>query len=225
MTRSVKITKQLDAWASDFGKAYTDRNPLSAEDMDKFMEDYCGAKSSVLFRDCFPPAVVPSGRALEVGCNVGAQLRILKQVNPGLELYGIEPMPYALKRAREADPTISFLPGTAFDLPFKDGYFDVIMTNTVLIHIAPSDLVQAMKEIYRCSKRFIFGHEYFAESPVEVSYRGAQGLLWKTNFLQRYRDLWPDLHPVYERYLKYADPDRPGQELVDQVFLLEKASR
>jgi pseudaminic acid biosynthesis-associated methylase len=216
--------KPLEEWAAAFGQEYTDRNPFTAQEMDRFMEQYCGARSSDLFMEFFPPSLLPSGRVLEVGCNVGAQLRILNGVNSGLDLYGVEPMPYALRKAREGDTSTTFVPGTAFDLPFKDGFFDLIMTNTVLIHIAPQDLPQAMREICRCSRRFIFGHEYFAESPTEITYRGRRSLLWKTNFAEQYQRVCADLKLARVRYLRYTDPDAPGSELIDQVFLLEKTS-
>lgn len=219
-----ETAKQLEEWTAAFGQAYTDRNPFSAEEMDRFMEGYCGVKSSDLFREFFPPSLLPAGRVLEVGCNVGAQLRILKGVNSNLDLYGIEPMPYAIRKARERDTSTTFVPGHAFDLPFKDGFFDLIMTNTVLIHIAPADLPKAIREICRCTKRFVFGHEYFSESPREITYRGKKSLLWKMNFVERYQTLCPDVKVVQVRYLHYPDPDSPGTKLADQVFLLEKTT-
>jgi len=217
-------TKQLEIWQSEFGKDYTDRNPASAETMDSSLERYYGGvKKSDLFRQFLSAERIPSGNVLEVGCNIGAQLRILRTVNPSLELYGIEPQAYALAGARGLSPDINFLPGTAFDLPFRDGFFEVVMTNSVLIHIHPSDLPSALLEIYRCSQRFIFCHEYFSESIREVPYHGHQGLLWKMNYMQQYLDRFPNLRIVDVRYLHYPDPDGE-QELVDQVCLLEKTS-
>lgn len=219
---SYTSTKQLQTWISDFGKSYTERNTLSPEEMDSLLGSYyAGIKKSDWFRQFLAPERIPSGRVLEVGCNVGIQLRILRLVNPALEMYWIEPQSYALAKARALDSETHFLPGTAFDLPFKGGLFEVVMTNSVLIHIHPLDLPAALAEIYRCSRRFIFCHEYYSESPGEISYRGHEALLWKMNYLQQYLNTFPDLRRVDVRYLRYPDPDG-GPELVDQVCLLEK---
>jgi pseudaminic acid biosynthesis-associated methylase len=217
-----KLTKQLEIWTAEFGKEYTDRNPASPEEMDAISEGYyAGVKKSDIFRRFLSEDRIPSGRVLEVGCNVGAQLGILNSVNPRLELYGIDPQAYALTRARAANPDFHFLPANAFDLPFKDSYFDAVMTNDVLIHIQPTDLPEALAEIYRVSKRYIFCHEYFSEEIREVVYNGQKGLLWKMNYMSQYLSQFPDLAVVDSHYLEYPDPDR-GPTLVHQICLLEK---
>lgn len=222
--KSEKGTKQLKSWISDLGREYTDRNLMSAEETDRELERYYGGvKKSDVFRQFLSPERVQSGRVLEVGCNVGVQLEILRIANEGLESYGVEPMAYALAKARELRPDMHFLPGSASDLPFKNDYFDVVMTNGVLIHISPDDIPDAVAEICRCSKRFIFLHEYFSDEPVEVRYRSASALLWKMDYMKSYLTLLPNLRCVEVRYLHYPDPE-DGSELVDQICLLEKAN-
>lgn len=217
-----KLTKQLEVWTDEFGKQYTDRNPATPEAMDSVLgEYYGGVKKSDIFRKYLSEDRLPKGRVLEVGCNVAAQLGILRSVNPGLELYGIDPQSYALSRAKAANPDFHFLPATAFDLPFKDNYFDVVMTNDVLIHINPADLPDALAEIHRVSKRYIFCHEYFAEEIREIPYKGHEGLMWKMNYMEKYLGQFPDLKVVDMQYLEYPDPDG-GPALVDQISLLEK---
>lgn len=219
---STRMTDQLDIWTTDFGREYTDRNPVSAEEMDATLEAYyCGVKKSEIFRKFLGPDRVPSGKVLEVGCNVGVQLAILRGVNPRLELYGIEPQSYALQRARDAHPNIDFRQGTAYALPFGDSSFDVVMTNGVLIHLAPSDLPEALAEIHRVSRRYIFCHEYFAEEVREIGYKGHTALLWKMNYLQQYLKQFPGLKTVDVQYLQYIDPE-DRSPLTDQICLLEK---
>ncbi|MGH7456409.1 MAG: pseudaminic acid biosynthesis-associated methylase, partial [bacterium] len=77
--------------------------------------------------------------------------------------------------------------------------------------------VKALQEIHRCSRRLIWGFEYFSESYTEVVYRGNAGLLWKTNFPQLYLDTFGDLRLVKEERFKYKD-----DENVDTMFLLKK---
>ncbi|HYR11422.1 MAG TPA: pseudaminic acid biosynthesis-associated methylase, partial [Longimicrobium sp.] len=163
------------------------------------------------------------GRALEVGCNIGNQLHILRKAVPGLEIYAVEPQAHALRLARERNPEAHPVQGTAFDIPFRDGFFDLVMTNRVLIHIHPADLETALREIHRCSRRYIWCCEYFAGETREVRYHGQAGLLWKTDFMQRYLDLFPDLRPVEVRYYELTDAPQ-GERLVDQVCLLEKTA-
>ena len=50
--------------------------------------------------------------------------------------------------------------GSAFDIPFKDGYFDLVFTNNVLIHIAPADIGGVIDEMVRVCRGRIWGFEY-----------------------------------------------------------------
>jgi pseudaminic acid biosynthesis-associated methylase len=218
-----QITEQLEAWTSDFGEAYTRRNAIPADEADVLLGRQYGIESkSALFREVLGPRL-REGRALEVGCNVGNQLHILRKALPELVVYGVEPQAHALRLARERNPEANPVLGTAFDIPFKDGWFDLVMTNRVLIHIGPQDLDDALREIHRCSRRYIWCCEYYAEATREVAYHGQAGLLWKTDFMQRYLDLFPDLRPVEVRYYDLLDAPA-GERLVDQVCLLEKTA-
>ena len=216
-----RSTDQLKAWTSGFVQAYTERNALPADEADVLLGRQYGIESkSALFREVLGPHL-GEGRALEVGCNAGNQLHILGKAVPGLEIHAVEPQEHAMRLARERNPRANVVQGTAFALPFDDGYFDLVMTNRVLIHVHPSDLHRALGEIHRCSRRYIWCCEYFAEDTREVRYHGQAGLLWKTDFMQRYLDLFPDLRPVETRYYELLDAP-PGERLVDQVCLLEK---
>jgi pseudaminic acid biosynthesis-associated methylase len=215
-------TKQLTAWTTEFGKEYTDRNPIAIEEMDRELGEYYGiGLKSHLFRQFLPVERLSSGKVLEVGSNIGMQLKILQTVNPALALFGLEPMEYALEKGRALNPDINFTQGTAFSIPFEDNTFDLVMTNGVLIHIHPTDLPKALSEIHRVSRRYIMVHEYYAATPTEVKYHGKTDLLWKTDFVHLYTSSFQDLRPVEMRYLNYPDPVTKAP-LVDQVALLEK---
>jgi pseudaminic acid biosynthesis-associated methylase len=189
--------------------------------MDDAFAGQFGVRKSTIYRELVGPQRLPTGRALEVGCNVGLQLRLLERANPGLELHGVEPQAYALERARELSPHLTFHRGDAFALPFDDGSFDLVLTHGVLIHIHPDDLDRALREINRVSRRYILAHEYFASKRTEVSYRGRPGLLWKRDFAAAYLQCCPGLVEVCGRYYPYSD-SCGGPDLVDQVALLEK---
>ena len=215
------LTRQLDTWTSSFGQAYTDRNSQSLDEMDQSFADQFGVLKSTIYRELVGPDRLPTGKVLEVGCNIGLQLRLLERVNPGLEFHGLEPQGYAIGRARDFAPNMHFHPGTAFALPFPDGAFDLVMTHGVLIHIHPDDLPKAMSEICRVSRRYVLAHEYYAPTTTEITYHGKQGLLWKTDFARRYEEVTPTLKRVEVRYYPYSLVTG-GPELSDQVVLFEK---
>ena len=214
-------TQQLSTWTSEFGREYTDRNTLSLDEMDAAFEEQFGIAKSRIYRELVGPERLPTGRVLEVGCNIGLQLRLLQRANPGLEFHGLEPQEYAIARARELSPDMTFHQGTAFALPFPDDSFDLVMTHGVLIHIHPNDLPKALREIVRVSRRFVLAHEYFAPETVEIRYHGQTGLLWKTDFAARYREQAPALRDVEVRYYPYSE-STGGPDLVDQVVLFSK---
>ena len=107
--------------------------------------------------------------------------------------------------------------GSVFNIPFKNGCFDLVFTSGVLIHLSPSDVAYAMKEIYRCTKEYIWGFEYYASEYTEVTYRGNKNLLWKADFAKLYLELFDDLELVKEERLKYLNCDD-----VDSMFLIRK---
>lgn len=155
-------------------------------------------------------------RVLEVGCNVGNQLRMLQ--NMGFSnLYGIELQQYAVEKAKSLTKGINIIQGVGDDIPFKDGYFDMVFTSGVLIHISPDNINRVLDEIYRCTNEYIWGLEYFADDYTEVKYRGNNDLLWKTNFSKLYLDRYPGLELVKEEKFKYLNNDN-----VDIMFLLRK---
>lgn len=214
-------TEQLASWTSEFGREYTDRNTLTLDEMDQAFEGQFGVAKSEIYRQLVGPQRLPDGQVLEVGCNIGLQLRLLQRANPGLAFHGLEPQPYAIERARELAPDMQFHQGTAFALPFPDRAFDLVMTHGVLIHIHPDDLPRALAEIVRVSRRFVLSHEYFARETMEVRYQGREGLLWKTDFAARYREVEPTLREVETRFYPYTEANG-GAGLVDQVVLFER---
>jgi len=136
-------------------------------------------------------------------------------------LYGIEINSYAIKVFREVNKGLPFyiIKASAFDIPFKDNYFDLVFTSGVLIHIHPKDIKISINEIYRCSKKYIWGLEYFSDKGYEeVNYRRKSKMLWKTNFRKLYLEVFPKLKSVKEELFSYIEEPH----LIDQMFLFEK---
>lgn len=211
----LKETQQTKVWQGEFGRAYTDRNTLSPEQLDKLWLGNYGVSRSEI-NQAFLAGVPRDARILEVGCNVGNQLLALK-AQGFHDLTGVEIQSYAIEVARGRVPSVLFMQGSALGLPFDDQSFDLVFTSGVLIHIAPADLPQAMSEIHRCARRYIWGSEYFSAEPASVNYRGHESLLWKMDYAHLYLSSFTDLKLLREQRLRYVETQN-----VDTVFLLEK---
>jgi pseudaminic acid biosynthesis-associated methylase len=122
-----------------------------------------------------------------------------------------------LRKARTRLRGARLVRATAFEIPYPDGFFDLVLTSGVLIHIAPEDLPKALREVYRCTRQWIWGFEYYSPQPVEVRYRDQQGLLWKMDYASRYLDHFKDLELVQAEQIPYLE-----SENVDSMFLLSK---
>ncbi|MBU1255443.1 methyltransferase domain-containing protein [Patescibacteria group bacterium] len=212
----IKKTDQIDKWVNVFGKEYTDRNLYNPHELDKFYKKSWGVTRTEINEEFLSFLDKDKTKILEVGSNIGNQLLSL-QLMGFKNLYGIEISKYAVEKSKERTKDINIIYGSAFDLPFKDEYFDLVFTSGVLIHISPKDINFALDEIYRCSKKYIFGFEYYSDEYTEIEYRGNKNMLWKANFCQMYLNRFKDLKFIKEKKLKYV-----GNDKVDSVFLLEK---
>ena len=209
------LTEQASKWNGAFGREYTERNPQSFEEMEELYTRNYGLTRTELNRR-FLDNLDRSMRILEVGSNVGNQLLCLQRM--GFKaLYGIELQSYAVEISKSKSKNINIIQGEASDIPFKDGFFDLVFTSGVLIHIAPKNLPDVLREIHRCTRKYIFGFEYYSEETKEIPYRGNSDLLWKADFAGKYLDLFDDLTLVKEERIKYLD-----NENVDAMFLLKK---
>lgn len=208
-------TEQIGIWEGQFGKEYTDRNTLTPLQLDQLYKRNYGVSRTELNEE-FIGDFDRSIKILEAGCSLGNQLLGLQQMG-FKNLYGVEINRYAVQQSKSNTKDINIIYGSAFDIPFRDAFFDLVFTSGVLIHIAPADIERALKEIYRCSKEYIWGFEYYADNYTEVSYRGHNNLLWKTDFAGLYLNSFDDLELVKEKKLKYLE-----SENVDTMFLIRK---
>lgn len=210
-------TKQIDFWQGEFGKKYTKRNTYGPKQLDLLYKKIYGI-SCYEMNNSFLSKFNKNLKILEIGCNNGQQLRHL-QLMGFKNLFGIEIQWYATEIAKKVTRNINIIQGSAFDIPFRDGYFDLVFTAGVLIHINPKDIEKAMQEIYRVSKKYIWGFEYYSQNGYEeIVYRGNRNVLWKTDFRAFYQKVFPQLKLIKETLYPYAD----DKGLIDQRFLLSK---
>ena len=210
------ITVQEKFWESEFGKDYTERNNYTDPAvLDTFYTEQWGVTRTAMNQEFLNGLSL--GPILEVGCNVGNQLNML-QSQGHTSLYGIELQPYAVERAKALTHDLNIIQGSAFDLPFKDNYFDVVFTAGVLIHINPVDLPKAMAEMYRVSKKYIWGFEYFSSEVTAINYRDNTDKLWKADYAKLFQAQFPDLKLVKQKEYPYTTGTN-----VDVMYLLEKS--
>jgi pseudaminic acid biosynthesis-associated methylase len=182
------MSNELEAWKGTFGDQYTLRNSVE-------WQSRVGGFRSIL-------TGLSVGRVLEVGCNRGHNLIALSEIlGPEVELVGVEPNLSALHLARRSTDKAGFLAGTLYDLPFKPGYFDLVFTCGVLIHVPDEKLPTALGELDRVTSRYLLLMEYFSEQDEGLVYRGETGLLWKRNFPLHVRKACDDLTLSGQGYL------------------------
>jgi len=110
------------------------------------------AKRSLLVQ----AALRPGQAVLDVGCGTGSLATLVKSLNPGVQVTGIDPDPKALERAMRkaarAGVSIRLDRGFADALPYPDVSFDRVLSSFVFHHIAPSERVRMLSEARRVLK-------------------------------------------------------------------------
>jgi pseudaminic acid biosynthesis-associated methylase len=178
-------------WSEEFGDAYVDRNRAAGESRAPFWQ-------TIL-------AEFPVQRVLEVGCNVGANLRWVAATIPPQNVYGIDINLKSLDDLHRTLPGVNALWSPARELPFRDRWFDLVFTIGVLIHQPESTLPLVMAEVVRCSRRYVLCGEYYAEQTTEVPYRGQEGALFKRDYGRLYQELFPELTLRKQGFLGRAE--------------------
>ena len=205
----------MEIWSSEFGKKYTDRNLRTVEELNALYKGRFGQTRTELNND-FLEDLDRSIKILEVGANVGIQLMCLQEMG-FTQLYGIELQQYAIEISKARTRNINLIQGSVFDIPFKSNSFDLVFTSNVLIHIHPDDINEALNQIFLCTRKYIWGFEYYSDNYEGILYRGYKKLLWKTNFAKQYLGQFCHLTLVKEKRMKYFDSKN-----IDSMFLLKK---
>lgn len=209
-------TKQERAWISEIGVKYTDRSTYLLQDLDSLYLRLLGITRTDLNAN-FLRGLPPSLQILEVGCNIGLQLRHL-QAAGYWDLHGVELQQDALNRF--CTDGVETCQGSALNLPYQDESFDLVFTSGLLIHISPSNLPLAMSEIRRCSRRYIWGFEYFSQTTQEITWRKWKDMMWSADYARLFISQFPDLVLIDWWSTPYLGRDQRG--LVASMYMLEK---
>lgn len=196
-------TPLRELWSGPFGDAYAQRNAEAGRGRDAFWTD-------LLER-------FPIRSALEVGCNVGGNLRWVAGALGAENVAGVDLNRSALDELERRVPGVTAVEAPGQELPFADGSFDLVFTAGVLIHVGPADLPAVTAEIVRCSRRFVLCAEYFAEEETEVPYRGERGALFRRDYGGLYAEAHPELTLVHRDFLARG-PDSTWDDVTVWVF-------
>jgi len=92
----------------------------------------------------------PETKVLDLCCGSGQATDLLVQYSQ--DVTGLDASPLSLKRAQQNVPQAKYVEAFAENMPFSDNLFDVVHTSVALHEMAPSQLRQILKEVYRVLK-------------------------------------------------------------------------
>ena len=156
---------QQNFWSTSFGDDYVNRNS-SLQKINEFYEKNIGISVEEIFKTFFDN-IDRNCKMLEIGCNIGLKLLILKNLGFS-NLCGLDVNKKAIELAKKIYPSMDFINSSIEHYNFKNNQFDLVFTSGVLIHIHPKLLQNIIKKILSISSRYIFGFEYFSEKQVEI---------------------------------------------------------
>ncbi len=192
-------------WSGEFGDEYSLRNSNI-----NLRVPHWARKLSAM--DSLPTS------ALELGCNIGLNLHALKTILPEIDLNAVEINKFAYEKVKAwgkaniyHQSILDFVPERQYDLTFTFG---------VLIHINPDDLTKVYDTLYNASSRYIIISEYYNPTPVEVTYRGHKGKLFKRDFCGELLDRHKDLILRDYGFFYHRDPLCTADDTT--YFVLEK---
>lgn len=192
-------------WSGNFGVEYISRNrsnKLFASNLNFFAKilERCKDIESVM----------------ELGANVGMNIKTLELLLPDAQLH-------ALEINKVAFDELSKLNCSAYHCAIEDFVlnesFDLVFTKGVLIHIAPDNLDLVYEKMYKLTKKYILIGEYYNPTPIKLTYRGVEGKLFKRDFAGEMLSKFTDL-----KLVDYGFAYRHGLFPQDDItwFLMEK---
>ena len=198
--------EQLAHWIGQEGDKYIERNG------EELLPAYTSMWERILHRTALANSV------LEVGANVGINLKAIKNLRPDMECNAIEPNPVA--RATLLSEGVTAFPYAAEDPWDMWGDYDLVFTRGVLIHINPTLLPLVYENMYRRTRRYMVVAEYFAPKREMIPYRGLLNRLWRADYAGEIMEKYPDMKLLDYFFIYKRDLVAPQDNIT--VFIMEK---
>jgi len=200
------LSEQSDFWSGDFGDKYIQRN--TSETL---------LASNIYFFSQALSNVNPTPKnILEIGANIGMNIKALRSIIPFANFSGIEVNKKACEILLETGCNVT--QGSIEEVEMKE-QFDLVLSKGVLIHLNPSNLDLVYSKLYKWSSRFILIAEYYNPTPIGIDYRGHKNKLFKRDFAGEFLDKYSDLK-LADYGFAYHRSNFPQDDIT--WFLLEK---
>lgn len=171
---------QEEFWATEFGDSYIARNQSLS----------LLASNTVFFTEIFSSIEIIPSTFLEIGANVGMNIKAIQRLSPEAQFTGIEINKKACEELKKTGCEV--VESAIMDANISKK-FDFVFSKGVLIHLSPDQLVSTYKKMYEWSKQFILIAEYYNPVPAMIPYRGNTDRLFKRDFAGEFLDLFPDV--------------------------------
>jgi pseudaminic acid biosynthesis-associated methylase len=199
-------TPQEEFWAGQFGDLYISRNE----------SEHLLASNIALFADIFSSLDKIPSSFMEIGANIGMNIKAIRNLSPGAEFTGIEINKQACEILSQTGCEV--IESSILDA-VTPKTFDFVFSKGVMIHLMQDQLQVTYEKMYKWSNRFILIAEYYNPTPVMIPYRGNSDRLFKRDFAGEFLDLFPDV--VLRDYgFAYHRGTYPQDDI--NWFLLEK---
>jgi len=201
-------TEQEEFWASTFGDEYIQRNNELS-----IISTKCSIFTDVFRRTTGVKTV------LELGSNIGLNLKAINILKNDCELSAVEINPNAAKELKRWNGIKEVFNQSILDFQTEKTW-DLIIISGVLIHTDPKFLTNIYELMSRISSKYVFISEYYNPVPVELDYRGHKGKLYKRDFAGEMLDLYNNFSLVDYGFVYHRDNNFPLDD--GTWFLLEK---
>ena len=210
MKKKIKNEQEI-FWEGSFGDDYISRNSSNKL-----------VRSNInLFKKIFKNRSFPKN-TLEIGANIGLNLKALKKIKPNMDLYAVEINKKAVNYLEKVVDKNKIFQGSILNLDdkFLKKKFELVFTKTVLIHINPTVLEKIYKMIYNLSSKYILFCEYYNPKPTKIKYRDFDNKLFKRDFAGDLMCQYKKLKLIDYGFVYHNDPFFPQDDIT--WFLMKK---